>query len=79
MKYVVQELISREGEPFAGHALRASISISTYRTYMKLWGALEMQKVNSPKKIELFWMSLRYSFWGLKIEIFKQLFPLEIL
>ena len=32
-----------------------------------------MQKVNYQKIFELYWMSLRYSFWGLKIENFKLL------
>ena len=32
-----------------------------------------MQKVNYLKNFELYWMSLRYSFWGLKMEIFKLL------
>ena len=54
LQYVVPELISREGEPFAGTASRASISINAYRTYMKLWEAFKMQKVNLKKNLSYF-------------------------
>ena len=54
MKYAVQQSIFRKGEPFAGPALRASISRSTYRTHMYITlGGFKDAKSKPPKKEEV--------------------------